>query len=55
MSLLAGIALGLYIPCALIFGFMFILGNGASSTQDKILSVVFAPGVLLAYLITLFF
>lgn len=44
------IALGAYVPTATVFGFFFILGGGKTSNPiDTFLSILFFPGVIVAY------
>jgi hypothetical protein len=44
------LALGMYVPAAVVFGFLFILGGGKTSNfNDVILSIVFFPGIIIAF------
>ncbi len=56
MSTILTLALGAYCVVSIGFGFLFILGGGnASSTSDKILSVVFSPGIVVSYVLVSLF
>jgi hypothetical protein len=44
------LALGMYVPAAFVFGFLFILGGGKTSNpKDTILSIIFFPGIIIAF------
>jgi hypothetical protein len=40
----------MYVPAAVVFGFLFILGGGKTSNPiDSILSIIFFPGIIIVF------